>query len=201
MSQTIAGTRSWPVRMVPKDLGVALVVLAALALGGLLRWQVEGATTTFQDQGSPFRIDYPARWVSTGLPQGAILGVEDPRTDSAFKTTLTAESRELDPAGQPEVQGLVDRRVQQHSALTGYRLLTSREATVYGARGARLEYAYVAQPIDEPGRLALPVVVQAREYVVVTAERIFYLTLAAPQHEFADAAARFEGMIAKVNVQ
>ena len=81
MSQTIAGTRPWPLRMVPKDLGVALVVLAALALGGLLRWQAEGATTTFQDQGSPFRIDYPSRWVSTGLPQGAILGAEDPRTD------------------------------------------------------------------------------------------------------------------------
>jgi len=201
MSQTVADQRLWPVRMFPKDLGVALVVLAALALGGLVRWQVEGATTTFQDQGSPFRIAYPARWVSTGLPTGALLGVEDPRTDSAFKTTLTVESRELDPAARPSVQGLVDRRVQQHGALTAYRLLTNGEATVDGARGARIEYAYVAQPIDEPGRLALPVVVQAREYVVVTAERIFYLTLAAPQHEFADAVARFEGIIAKVNLQ
>lgn len=202
MSQTAARQRLYPVRMLPKDLGVALVVLVALGLGGLLRHQVEGDTRVFQDQDSPFRIAYPATWSGAEALQDALLRVEDPRTDSAFKTTLTVESREIDPADPPTVQTIVDRRIAQHGeALTAYRLLANTDATVGGARGARIEYAYVVQPIDAPRRYSLPVVVQAREYVVVTRDRTYYITLAAPQHEYEGAVARFERSIEEVRVQ
>ncbi|MDP9373974.1 MAG: hypothetical protein M3Q65_16255, partial [Chloroflexota bacterium] len=117
------------------------------------------------------------------------------------KTTLSVESRELDPASPPTLQTLIDRRIEQHGALTAYRLLSNEEATVDGARGARIEYAYVVQPIDVPQRFSLPVVVQAREYVVVTRDRTYYIALAAPQHESAEAFARFDRIIEGVNVQ
>lgn len=201
MDQTIERKQFYPVRMLPKDLGVALVVLLALTLGGLLRFWVDGDTRTFQEQGSAFRIAYPRTWASTEPPEGALLRVEDPRTDSAFKTTLSVESRELDPASPPTLQTLIDRRIEQHGALTAYRLLSNEEATVDGARGARIEYAYVVQPIDVPQRFSMPVVVQAREYVVVTRDRTYYIALAAPQHESAEAFARFDRIIEGVNVQ
>ena len=85
----------------------------ALALGWLLRLQVENRTRAFQDADSPFRLTYPADWIEAESLQETLMKVEDPRTSSALKTSLTVESRELDPASPPTLQTLVDRRVTQ----------------------------------------------------------------------------------------
>ena len=130
-----------------------------------------------------------------------LLKVENPSTDSAFKTAMTVESRELDPASPPTLQTLIDRRVEQRSGLTGYHFLSDAEATVGGARGARIEYAYVVQPLDEPRRASLPVVVQAREYIVVGTDRTYYVSLSAPESAFAAASAQFERTIQTVQLQ
>jgi hypothetical protein len=189
------------VRMLPKDLGVAIVVLVALALGVGMRLQVEGRTKQFQDPNSPFRISYPAAWGFADSLQDVLLKVEDPSTDSAFKTALTIESRELEPASPPTLQALIDRRVDQRSGLTGYHFLANGDATVGGAASARIEYAYVVQPNDEPRRASLPVVVQAREYIIVGKDRTYYVTLSAPENAFAEASARFERTIKTVQLQ
>ncbi len=201
MSQAAERERVYPVRMWPKDVGVALIVLLALGLGLLVRYQVEGATREFRDPDSPFRISYPASWAGAEAPEDGLLRVEDPRTDSAFKTTLTVESRLLDPAAPPTLQALVDQRVAEQGALTAYRLLASGDATIDDARGARIEYGYVVQPIDAPRRASLPVVVQAREYVVVAQDRVYYIAVAAPQNEYEEAQARFERIIERIQVQ
>lgn len=190
-----------PVRMLPIDLGVALVVLVALGLGALLRFQVEGDTRQFQEPDGPFRIAYPANWIATDPAAGELLRVENPRTVSTFKTTLSVENQLIDPSSPPTLQTLVDRRVAGRDTLTAYRLLTNEEATVDGARAARIEYAYVAQPIDAPGRVALPVVVRCREYIVVGQDRTYYITLAAPQEEFAEASRRFDRMIEGARIE
>ena len=98
------------------------------------------------------------------------------------------------------MQTLIDRRVVQRGALTAFHFLDERDATVNGAKGARLDYAYVAQPLDAPRRAALPVVVRAREYLLVGKERTYYLTLAAPENEFAAASGQFERMLQTVQV-
>ena len=201
MSQTIGNRTVYDMRTLPKDVGVAIVVLIALALGWLLHSQVASRTTVFQDQASPFRIAYPATWRTADSLQDVLVKVEDPQANSAFKTTLTVESRELDPADPPTLQTLVDRRVALRGGLTGYHFLANSETTVGGAKGAQIEYAYVVQPIDTPRRASLPVVVHAREYIVVGTGWTYYITLAAPQNEFEDASARFDQMIQTVNVQ
>lgn len=192
---TIYGQRFWR-----KDIGVAIVVLLALALGGLVRVQALNRTTIFQDQETAFRLAYPATWVSVESLQDVELKVEDPHTNSVFKTTLTVEARELEPAHPPTLQQLLDRRVAQRGALTGYHFLSSQLTTVGGAKAMRHEYAYVAQPIDEPRRASLPVVVHAIEYIIVGKTSTFYITLAAPENEFADARARMEQIIQTVHV-
>src|SRR5215207_8663219 len=159
------------VRMLPKDLGVAILVLAALALGLGMRFQVEGRVKQFQDADLPFRMSYPAAWGFADSLQDVLLKVEDPNTASAFKTVMSIESRELDPASPPTIQTLIDRRVEQRSGLTGYHFLSNSDATVGGAKSALIEYAYVVQPIDEPRRASLPVVVQAREYIIIGPDR------------------------------
>jgi hypothetical protein len=183
-----------------KDVGVALVVLLALALGWLLRTQVEGLTQTFEDSTSSFRMAYPATWASIDALQDVLLKVEDPQAPSTFKTTLTVESRELDLASPPTLQALVDRRIAQRETLTGYHLLANNEATVGGARSAQIEYAYVVQPLDTPLRASLPVVVRAREYIVVGSGHVYYLTLAAPENAFAEASQRFDALLQTVQL-
>jgi len=114
---------------------------------------------------------------------------------------MTIESRELDPASPPTLQDLVDRRVEQRSGLTGYHFLANADATVGGAKSARIEYAYVVQPNDEPRRASRPVVVQAREYIVVGPDRTYYISLSAPENAFEEASALFERTIKTVQLQ
>jgi hypothetical protein len=185
----------WRVRMLPKDLGVALVVLIALGLGLLLRSQVEGSVRQFQAPDMPLRLAYPATWRSASSLQDVLLKIEDSLTSSAFKTTLTVESRELDPAAAPSLQELVDRRIEQRSSLVGYHFLASNPARIDETDAVQIEYAYVVQPIDEPRRASLPVVVHAREYVVSAGERSYYIALAAPSDEFAGASAALDQII------
>jgi hypothetical protein len=190
----------YELRTLPKDLGVALVVLVALALGWLLFLRTDGRTKLYQSADTPFRASYPASWIDAQSLQDVLLKVEDPQTVSAFKTTLTVESRELDPQSPPTLQTLLDRRVQQHGGLTGYHFLSNSDALVGGERAVQLQYAYVVQPIDEPRRASLPVVVRAREYIVVTKDRTYYITLAAPEGEFERASARFDQVLQTVQV-
>jgi hypothetical protein len=189
-----------PLRTLPKDLGVALAVLVALGLGLLLLLSTNGRTRDYQSADTPFKMTYPATWIYAESLQDVLLKVEDPQADSAFKTSLTVESRELDPQSPPTLQALLDRRVEQRSALTGYHFLANGEATVGGVKAMQLQYAYVVQPIDEPRRASLPVVVRAREYIVVTQDRTYYITLAAPENEFERASARFDRMLQTVQV-
>jgi hypothetical protein len=201
MIQSTNSGSLYRVRLRPKDVGVAVVVLVALALGWLLRAQTEGRVNRYQDTNSPFRIAYPTSWGVADSLQDVMLKVADPQTDSAFKTNLTVEGREIDPANPPNLQTLLDRRVEQRAALTGYHFLSNAETTVGGVNSMVFEYAYVTQPIDEPRRPSLPVVVQAREYIVAAKDRTYYITLAAPQNESEAASAQFDRIIQTVQIQ
>lgn len=198
MTRTSTNQKLQPVRMWPKDLGVALVVLAALTTGWLLFRSVDGRITQFVDPDGFFGISYPASWLGTQSLQDVLLKVEDPLADSPFKSSLTVEERDLDLQNVPTIQSLLDRRVDQREVLTGYRFLGEQGTTVAGQKAIATEYAYVVQPIDQPRRASLPVVVRSREYIVMTAERVYYLTLAASQNEFAQASARFDRMLGTV---
>ncbi len=182
MIQTEHGT-AYDIRFLRKDVGVALVVAAALALGLVLRMQTVSRATAFQDKDTGFRIAYPATWGTVDLAPEALLLVQDPQADSAFKTTLTVEVRDLDPSSPPTLQDLVDRRVAERGALTGYHFLANEPAAVGGAKAMRIEYAYTVQPIDQPRRASLPVVVRALEYVALGTASVYYVTVAAPASE------------------
>jgi len=192
--------RLFRMRLLPKDLGVALVALAAFGMAWLLMQQATGRTHTFADEESGVRLSYPAGWSSVESLQDVMLKVEDPYAPSAFKTSFSVEERLLDPAAPPTLQTLLDRRVTERGQFTAYHFIAEQEATVDGERAIRSDFAYVVQPIDEPRRPALPVVVRAREYIVVAGERSFYLTLAAPENDWERALARFEQTVASAQL-
>jgi len=201
MSTTVNNVTARRVRTLPKDVGVAILVVVALALGWLLRMQVDGRTHSFASTNPPLSMSYPASWRNTVSQDGALLRVEDAQTASTYKTNMTVESRELDPASPPTLQELVDRRIVQHGALTGYHLLSSTERDINGARSGQLDYAYVVQPIDTPRSASLPVVVHAREYVVPTKDHTYYFTLAAPEGEFERASEQFDHSVEGAKLQ
>jgi hypothetical protein len=198
---TTTGDDIYGLRMRPKDLGVALVA-ALFLLGGLaLMLATTGRTTTFQDELSPLRVSYPADWNSADSLQNVALRVVDPTTPGGVKTSFTVEQRELDPADPPTLQTLLDRRVEQRQQLTAYHFLAEGEGTVGGERALISEYAYVVQPIDEARRSSLPVVVRAREYIVVAGEQSYYLTLAAPEAAYPAARRQFDRIIESAVLQ
>jgi hypothetical protein len=59
----------------------------------------------------------------------------------------------------------------------------------------------VVQPSDQPRRASQPVVVHAREYIVVGPDRTYYITLAAPENEYRRASAQLDAIMQTVNVQ
>lgn len=201
MSDLARNEPIYTLRMRPKDIGVALAALLFLLGGWLLMTSATARTRPFQDEATPLRFEYPADWIAVETLQDVVLRVADPATPSAVKTSMTVESRPLDPANPPTLQTLLDRRVEQRQALTGYHFLSEAETEVGGARAIVTEYAYVVQPIDEPRRASLPVVVRAREYIIVTADQSYYVTFSAPDQVFDRESRRFERVIASMVVQ
>jgi hypothetical protein len=185
----------------PKDLGVALIAALCLLGGWLLMQSTTGRTQSFQSDVVPLRFSYPAGWVQVQGAENMLLVVANPATPSAFKTTISVENRPIDPASPPTLQTLLDRRVEQRGQLIGYHFLRDGEAEVGGARALVSDYAYVTQPIDEARRAALPVVVEAREYIIVAEDQSYYVTLAAPEASFAEASRAFDTLIASLQVQ
>jgi hypothetical protein len=201
MSQLSRSERVYDLRMRPKDIGVALVTALCLLGGLLLMLSTTTRTATFQDEATPLQLQYPANWTSVDSLQAATLRVVDPTTPGGLRTSLTVEERELDPAAPPTLQTLLDRRVEERQQLMGYHFLSDAEAEVDGARALVSEYAYVVQPIDEARRASLPVVAHAREYIVVAGDHSYYITMAAPEAQFATASRQFDRIIRSVTVQ
>lgn len=191
----------YDLRLRPKDLGVALIAILCLFGGWLLMESVTTRTQSYQDEITPLRFDYPAGWVQVPSAENILLTIANPATPSAFKTVISIENRPIDPASPPSLQTLLDRRVEQRQTLPSYHFLSDGEAEVDGVRALVSEYAFVNQPINEARRASLPVVVEAREYIIVTADQSYYVTLAAPADQYDQARRQFDQMIARMVVQ
>ena len=198
---TSDGQQFWRIRHTRKDAGVLVVSLIALLAGFILYRLIDTRVEVFQEQDSPFRIAYPAGWEKAASLSDSVIKLQDPETASAYKTNVIVIRRDLDPASPPTLQTLLDRRVQERSKLTGYHFLGSRDATVAGAKGIELGYAFTTQPIDQPRSASLPVVVQTRDVILVGKTTSYYITLSAPQNEFERANARFEEILKTVRIE
>ncbi|MCW1966867.1 MAG: hypothetical protein KIH69_001950 [Anaerolineae bacterium] len=191
----------WRIRTVRKDVGVGIVVALAFFVGLLVREYIETRAEWFIEQGTPFRIAYPVTWgEAISLQSDALLKIEDLATGSTYKTNLVVQRRDLDPAAAPTIQTLLDRRVEERGKLTAYHFLGSRDLTLAGAKAVELNYAFVAQPLDQPRRASLPVVVQTRDIIIVAKDRSYYLTLSAPEVEYERASAKFDQMLSTLRV-
>ncbi len=192
----------YQMRYLRKDVGVAVVAAIGLLIGFLLFNLENVSSVTFKAQDMPFSIAYPSGWVNTeSLLEQPLLKVQDPTTPSGFKSTLTVDMRELDPAAPPTLQQLLDQRVEERGSLTAYHFIGNKETAVGGEKAMQYDYAYVVQPLDQPRRASTPVVVIAREYIVVAKDRTYYITLATPEDEQIRIGSKFEQIVNSVRLQ
>lgn len=202
MISKIEGNSIYKVRHTRKDVGVLIVAALALLAGLLLRQSVTGTTVSFADKTTGLQMVYPAGFAetSTMLPD-AVIKIADQYGLTPFKSSLTVESLEIDKTNVPTLQQLMDRRVELRSKLTGYHFIGNKETSVNGNKAMQLDYAYVDQPIDEPRRVSLPVVVEGREYIVLSKDRVYYLTLAVPEKEAETTMPKLQNVVEGLKIQ
>lgn len=201
MLHKLGDQQIWRVRMLPKDLGVVITLLIAFAFALLLRVQSQSQATTFAAQDLPFQIDYPSTWMETSSLQDALLKVQDPLSSSTFKTTLLVESRDLDPSAAITLNDLVNRRIEERSTQTGYHLMDTEEIKIDGADAQYVDYAYIVQPIDEPRRPSLPIVVSARDYVIIAGDISYYVTTLVDANQADQTSGSFDQIINSIRLR
>lgn len=191
----------YKIRHTRKDVGVAIVVILALLGGFFLRQSVTNQTATFADKATGLQMTYPAEYAeaSTMLPD-AVIKIADQYGATAFKSSLTVEALDIDKSNPPTMQQLMDRRVEQRSKLTAYHFIGNNETSVSGNKAMELRYAYVEQPIDEPRRVSLPVVVVGKEYIVLSKDRVYYITIAVPEEEADTAGAKLQKVVETIKI-
>ena len=136
--------------------------MVARCCGWLLREATLSRTIAYQESEDGLPSGFLAAWGVADPLQDVMLKVENPTTASAYKTNLFVEARDLDPQNPPTSE-FVDWRVSQKSNLTSNHFLSEKEDTVEGEKARQIMYAYAVQPIDQPRRISLPVVVVARD--------------------------------------
>jgi hypothetical protein len=188
------------------DAAVVICLAVALAAGWFFKSAVQHQTQTIEDPLTGLRLNLPASWQADQDVPNVILAASDSHSASTFKTRLTVISRQVEAGGGLDPDQIVERVVQQHeNDLLGYHLL-SIDPVLVGAVDANqarmISYAYVVQPesVDRPFQAALPVVVQAADYLIFTADRYYVLTVAADSQDYESQAQNFELILKSVNL-
>ncbi len=167
------------------DLLVALVVVVALALGWFYKSSLSSQTTPVADRNSQFSLAIPSRWLThepDAEAEDTFLIAENPAANSVYKSAVTGRSFLLDPQSPTALDTLTDGLVQRHGdELTGYHLLDIQRRMIGGAEARVVEYAYVLQPIDQPFRASVPVVVHGFDYLIYTPTQYWVLTFTADE--------------------
>lgn len=187
-----------PARRSEPEWLVVVVVVVALVAGWLLKTVVEAGTSEYV--GPDLSLSYPDTWVrETDHDTGVIFSASDMRSGSLYRTNITILSTETLPALPLDAPAAMDKMTPAITAwsfergqeLTAFRVLETGPARIGGREGAVLHYAYVSEPLASPFRQALPVVVEAMDYLVPAGDRTIVLTVAADGAQFQEANARW----------
>ena len=150
------------------DIAVIVTVIFALFLGFGIRNNARTASRSIELGAGRPGIEIPNNWL-TGAAEGVILSARNPRSSSAFNTTVTVATRPLTVGeGIRGARTMVG--VQKTRDLLRYRELNVDNVTVNGQEGMLITYAYVADPSRDQGSNAPPVVVQGQDLIFPSGE-------------------------------
>lgn len=198
-----------PVRKVKREEPewvVVAVVVVALLIGWMLKSLVESRTVTFSS--SALSLNYPATWFREVNPHDGdvILGVTDLGFGSPYGSRVTVRTIEalprlarMDDEASAAAAAVTAWTFQRSQDLDGFRLLSTESTELDGRRGVRVDYAYVSDPIASPYRKALPVVVEAVDYLFPVGDQTIVITTAADGAQFEQESQRFATILSSVD--
>jgi len=151
-------------------------------------------TSTIMFSGPEVSLSYPASWLGeVNSAAGTLFSASDIRSGSLYRTHVTVQVSDALPklpGGSEKVDidqmtpAITAWSFQRGQELNGFRVLGTEPAQVGGAPAAVMQYAYVSDPISSPFGRALPVVVEAADYLVPLGEKTVILTVAADGMRF-----------------
>ncbi|MFN8457945.1 MAG: hypothetical protein U0401_25390 [Anaerolineae bacterium] len=183
---------------------VVVVVAIALLLGWLLKTSIESRTDAFN--GAGVSLSYPAAWLREPNPaeEGLVFQASDLRSGSLFRTNvalrMAAPPANLAASEDKLTSAVTTWTFGRSQVLDNYRILATETAQVGGQPAGRVVYTFVNEPIANPYRWALPVVVEAVDYVFLHQGQVYVLTLAADGNRFEPEQGRFEAIIRSVTL-
>lgn len=195
-----------PVRKVKREEPewvVIVVVVVALLFGWLLKMSVENRAATFAN--SDLTLSYPATWLrDIGAAEGDVLNVHDMQSGSPYSTHLTVEVADVAllvrrESVDPMTMVVTAWTLQRGQELESYRVLSTEVVEVDGIRGTRIDYTFVSEPVANPYRKVLPVVVEAFDYLLPYQDKVYVITLAADGYRFEEAVGDFEAILRSVD--
>lgn len=181
---------------------VFVVVAVALMLGWFLKMSVENSTATFS--GAGISINYPATWLREPGAGAAdlLFKVSDLRSGSLYPTNLTLQMTEpaQAPVGDEDklTPSVTSWGFGRSQTLDNYRVLSTKSVTLAGQPAAQIDYTYVSNPIASPYRQALPVVVEATDYLTLFQDKLYIITIAADATRFEQNKDRFETVLQSI---
>ena len=206
MTTTSVPTPARPVKREEPEWVVVAVVVVALLIGWMLKSLVESRTVTFSS--SALSLNYPATWFREVNPDDGdvILGVTDLGFGSPYGSRVTVRTIEalprlarMDDEASAAAAAVTAWTFQRSQDLDGYRVLSTGSAELDGHRGVRINYAYVSDPIASPYRKALPVVVEAVDYLFPVGDQTIVITTAAAGTQFEQESQRFATILSSVD--
>lgn len=166
---------------------IALTVVAILA-GLALRQRSLNQTWQYTSREAGIEAEYPTGWL-TDEQGNYVVRIRDPKS-RPFKTQYIIS---VMPYGsQSSVRNVLDGlTIQRANDLSAYRVLNIETVSVGGIERTEMDFAFVdADP--NPFIQRLPVVVQARDIVIIDGDRAIIVTFMSEQARFNDNLQGFE---------
>jgi hypothetical protein len=199
MEATTSVRRAVPLKGWWDELLVVALVIVALLLGWAFKAWVQGQMVTFTSDDGAVSLSYPDRWLEQ-VDKETLVSVSDVRGEGPFKPTASLRVREMDPEYPlTENDLLVALSLNRAQELTAYRVLSVEQGVLGGLAANKVTYAYLAEP-GSGSQSAMPVVVQAVDWVVIREGRAYILTFAAVADQFADEEGAFNSILASVDL-
>jgi hypothetical protein len=169
------------------DWAVIVVTMVALLAGWLFKNSVENRSVPFEAAG--ISAQTPKGWLMTSVQGNEILHISDPLS-SGFGTTYTIEN--IPTASDATVNQVASLLIlKRGQALTAFRVLEQKQATVLGRAAYEISYVYVESNPNLTHN-QIPNIVRGLDTIFLNGDHAIVATFWADENAFESELGRFQ---------
>src|SRR5579859_3560517 len=160
------------------------VAVVGLGSGVFLRNRSLNATVHFENRQEGIAVNYPSNWLLEEATGDFVFRVQNPAS-LPFKTTLQISLLTVGPGARTsDIPDLLN--MTRAATLPAYSPLAITPTTLpNGMAGIQMEYAYVSTETN-PFLQTVPIVVRARDVIVLRTNQVVVITYRADSQSFDD---------------